>query len=414
MRRHEEQRDIVVASPYPEGAIVALAASLSRQRLRVLYTSAFNILPGFVGKIPLHAVQHVDSRLHRRRWAGLSSDLVEDVAVAPELLRMACANSPLDRRWCFAAMYLQKRAFDSAVARRLQPRMYRLFVGVQGSAAVSLRRARDSGCVGVLHHVNSCASEHNSLLRRWHRLSPGHRELLPDGVVRVEAEELNQASIILVPSQFIARQLVARAVPATHISVQPYGVDVERFQPRDAPLVNSTTMRLLYVGEISLRKGIPFLIEAALRLPSIALTLIGPVVSPELLRKLPSNVHYAGNRPSPQIPASIQSADALVLPSLEDSYGLVVLEAMASGLPVIVSSHAGASEIIESGREGIIVPPGDVTALVRAIEWLADEPTARVDMGSRGRTMVADRYTWGHYCDRVINLLNRRMSIGAC
>jgi len=135
---------------------------------------------------------------------------------------------------------------------------------------------------------------------------------------------------------------------------------------------------------------------------------MGPVVSPELLRELPANAYYIGTPPHEDVPAVMRSADVFVLPSLEDSYGLVTAEAMGVGTPVVVSSNCGASEMIFNGQNGMAFPAGDTSALVSAIEILANDAGFRDRIAGRGQETVRESFTWQQYSDRVIRELTKK------
>jgi glycosyltransferase involved in cell wall biosynthesis len=93
----------------------------------------------------------------------------------------------------------------------------------------------------------------------------------------------------------------------------------------------------------------------------------------------------------------MREADVFVLPSLEDSFGLVVLEAMATALPVVVTDHVGASEVIDSGVTGVVVPAGDEAEMKSAIRRLADDPELRVRVGRAARDRVVTDRSWASY-----------------
>ena len=97
------------------------------------------------------------------------------------------------------------------------------------------------------------------------------------------------------------------------------------------------------------------------------------------------------------VAAIMRASDIFVLPSIEDSYGLVVVEAMASGLPTIVSDHVGASEVIEPGITGLVVPAGDDEALASAIRRLADDAGFRFRIARAARERVSAEGSWSRY-----------------
>ena len=107
----------------------------------------------------------------------------------------------------------------------------------------------------------------------------------------------------------------------------------------------------------------------------------------------------------------MQDADFFVLPSVEDAFGLVTLEAMASGLPVIVTDHVGASELISSGKDGLVVTAGDATALADAVGELLENEDLRRELGGAARARVEQGCSWEEYGDTVITLVTERVGL---
>jgi glycosyltransferase involved in cell wall biosynthesis len=96
----------------------------------------------------------------------------------------------------------------------------------------------------------------------------------------------------------------------------------------------------------------------------------------------------------------------LVLPSLEDGFGLVALEAMAAGRPVIVSEHAGVKDVVREGRDGFVVPIRSPDAIAEKLQWLHDHPAERQAMGRAAREQAL-RYPWARYGDEVVAAYRR-------
>ncbi len=165
-------------------------------------------------------------------------------------------------------------------------------------------------------------------------------------------------------------------------------------------------MRCVYVGQISHRKGIRYLCEAARR-PAVRFDLIGKMVSPEVLRGAPFNVRWQGVYSHAQLAESFASYDIFVLPSLENSFGLVAAEAAAAALPVVVSSAAGASEVL-SAAGASVVPPASASALATAIERLADNPELRAELGARARSLTTETLTWANFSQAVLAALQTK------
>ncbi len=166
---------------------------------------------------------------------------------------------------------------------------------------------------------------------------------------------------------------------------------------------------LLFVGRLASNKGLKTLVEAFSRItgdhPDLFLVLVGEdggdaaALQEDLRgRGLESRARWVGFVPEESLLASAYAeATALVLPSEYEAFGLVLLEALAQGTPVVASRVGGIPGIVEDGRNGLLVPPGDASALAQALQDLLSDPARARAMGHLGRTETVPRFTW----DRV-------------
>lgn len=412
----ESGANVLVACPYLEGSCLVIARELDRLGLldRFVTTVAFPV-PESAASRKRWLPQRIESSLiGRKRVSGISPSRFAHAGLGPELLHLALRRSRSMIALASSMMYLSKGRFDASTARLLRRRPLKnrpaIVLGVYGSAQHLFEQARKYRIPTVLHFVNSHPEVHNQLLTRFAHLPHGHYEMVPDWVERRVNRELELADRILVPSDFVAAQLRERKVQDARIVVLPYGVDISRFAPNTNAAADSSTdsgpLRALFVGQISYRKGIPTLLDAARRAQTlIEFRMIGPVVSAELLRKLPSNVRYLASLNRDELSNWMVQSDVLILPSYEDAYGLVVLEAMACGLPVIVTSNVGAAEFIEEGRTGYVIPPGRADALLQALRLLAADRTLGRRMGAAARERVVHHATWQQYADKAVRVL---------
>jgi glycosyltransferase involved in cell wall biosynthesis len=274
--------------------------------------------------------------------------------------------------------------------------------GMAEEAFRALRRAGRSRArilnVSSVHHrvQRRLVDEMGPRLPEFSTLSEDSEETAPELQRRYE-RELDLADLIFTGSSFAKASFVAEGVPEGKLRVVPYGVDLARFNAHGRDL-NSDTFGVLYVGRISLRKGVGFLLKAyeKFRKPNSTLTLVGSVVGDRACLT-PYEAFVTCSPPVPQIglPAAYRAAGVFVFPSLYEGMGLVVLEAMACGCPVIVSDH-GPSEVVRDGVDGFVVPAGDSDAIANALEKLYVDPDLRRRMSWSAREQAA-RYSWDCY-----------------
>jgi glycosyltransferase involved in cell wall biosynthesis len=218
------------------------------------------------------------------------------------------------------------------------------------------------------------------------------------------------ADAITVPSSFSARSFIECGISIDKVHIIPYGVRLEKFHRVAEP--PSDTFEVLFVGQVGLRKGIPYLLQAfaGFRHPRKRLRVVGSVQPHmrDVLGRLPKDhVVFLGVQPQAEVVRYMSSSHLLILPSVEDGFGLVLGQAMACGCPVIASTNTGAEDLFSDGVEGFIVPVRDPDALKGRIQQLADDPELQRCMSEAALRRVRDLGGWQHYGDRWVSLLER-------
>ncbi|MEU3727528.1 glycosyltransferase, partial [Streptomyces sp. NPDC031705] len=207
-------------------------------------------------------------------------------------------------------------------------------------------------------------------------------------------------------------ELERMGVPADKADVVPCGVDTERFRP-DGPVAERGTRhrhRLLQIGRLVPRKGAAVSVAALARLPEAELVIAGGPEpgrlddDPEVRRLrdlartagVADRVRFLGAVPCADVPAVLRSADVVLCPADYEPFGIVPLEAMACGRPVVASAVGGQLDTDADGETGRLVPPGDPAALADAVAGLLADPGLREAYGAAGRRRVTSRFGWDH------------------
>ena len=213
----------------------------------------------------------------------------------------------------------------------------------------------------------------------------------------------DQMDRIYAPSESTRRELVDRGIRPEKVRCYPRGIDTHRFHPgkrngffKDRYDIDAT-VKLLYVGRVSREKNLPLLAEAfavlAGRRTNVHLVVVGDGPYLPVLRRrlegMPST--FTGYLDGEDLAMAYAAGDIFVFPSATDTFGNVVLEAQASGLPVIVSDRGGPVENVQPGRTGLVVPADDPAALLAAMQQLVDDAALRRQMGRRARIAVEGR-----------------------
>jgi glycosyltransferase involved in cell wall biosynthesis len=212
------------------------------------------------------------------------------------------------------------------------------------------------------------------------------------------------------------RPLLERFLPANRLAVLPNAIHVRDFSaprpPRSGPEI-----RLLFIGMLSERKGLDDLLHAWLELrgsplPPLRLDVVGGDEVPGSRREFERRFRAAGFEPSVRFHGALgaaarwrcmESADVFVLPSRHESFGIANLEAMAAGLAVISTRTGAVPEYLDDGVHGLLVEPGDVAGLARAIARLALDPDLRAHLGQAARVRAA-AFDWEAVGDRLARL----------
>jgi glycosyltransferase involved in cell wall biosynthesis len=185
----------------------------------------------------------------------------------------------------------------------------------------------------------------------------------------------------------------------------PLGVDTNRFSPGDGN--RADVFRILFVGRVTQQKGLSYLLRAFrdARLPRTELVLVGKPCgdAAQLARTFGAKVFGGVTREG--LPALYRSADVCVLPSLADGFGLAALEAMACGVPTIVSTNTFADDVITDGHDGFVIPIRDASALAERLHELYRDRTLRIDIGAEARR-TAERFSWQDYGRRLAEVVS--------
>lgn len=260
----------------------------------------------------------------------------------------------------------------------------------------------------TIAHPAALARLEQDMHRRYPDWCPAPRPR-PDWLVQAEALEHRLARRIVVGGVFARNTLVAEGIPAEKIVVNNYGVDWDRFAAPAQPAANGRPRRFLFLGSHQARKGLPILLDTwracQARRGDAELWLAGPCGEHErrLIPTLPG-LHVRGQVPHSDVPALLAQVDVLVLPSLFEGFGLVLLEALAAGVPFIATPHTGAADLPEGDPFGLTVPAGSVEALVDAMERYLERPPERAAVIA-ACAGLRDTLSWRAYGDRWVRLL---------
>jgi glycogen synthase len=223
----------------------------------------------------------------------------------------------------------------------------------------------------------------------------------------IERRGIRTAQGVIVLSTRLRAKLVAQGIGPERIHLIPSGVNSRRFEGEKAdPLPHLGRPRVLFVGRLVAQKNPLGLVRAAEHIdPRASIVLVGDgphrrMIENEMARSN-ARVHLTGLVPREDIPAYLTNADVLVLPSSYEELGSVMIEAMRAGLPIVATKTGGIPDIVEDGRNGLLVPPGDSRALARAINRVLEDRSFAARLGREGLRR-SQRFEWSQLTDEVL------------
>lgn len=343
--------------------------------------------------------------LEKHPLLPIPDEKVQHCLIEP-LVRRVTAWLPASIRtdWSHRAM----GQFDRWCARRLEKVDATAVVAYENAALHTFQRAHELNRITIL----DAASFHHV----WQDDVYDYAEsaTVHAGINTRKDAEIEAADHILTVSELARQSYIEGGVLPEKVTAVPVGCDLERFQQADCdphaekPSLEDRPFTFIFAGHAGHRKGIDLLLEAASRLsethPSVQIWIAGGADDTVAWETAPQ-VERLGRLPQPELATRFQEADCLVLPSRHDSFGMVVVEAMATGLPVIITENVGAKEAITEGKSGWVIPAEDSTALYDRMRWCidhADQVRAMQDAARRD----AKPYSWEAYRKRVVHVLN--------
>lgn len=342
--------------------------------------------------------------LARRAFAEAPAERIKCVPLR-ETVRLSAGRLLLkdflcsgERPFSIIGMY---RHFDGKVARRVGTLHPDAVYAYEGGALKTFREARRLGIKTIYELTSSYWYWVRRLLSEEAERTPEFAGLLPnlldsDRHLEWKDEEIRLADYVFVPSEHVRRTLTD-VVSEEKIRVVPYGAPaIQRRKPisRDP----GRPLQVLFVGLLVQHKGIGYLLDAIDRLgPQVQLTLVGKRFHANArVDEACRRWRWFETMSHRDVLDVMMASDVLVLPSLGEGFGLVVTEALACGLPVIVTPNVGAGDLVHDGREGFLVPVCSADAIAERLQTLHCDRELLVSMSRNAQAAAAER-SWASY-----------------
>jgi glycosyltransferase involved in cell wall biosynthesis len=240
-------------------------------------------------------------------------------------------------------------------------------------------------------------------------------------LAKLEEETAHNATLIVTISNYSLEKIQKHYhVNKSKVRIVPNGVDVEKFKPASNLKESRRKFGLgdepcvLFVGSLIPRKGLSFLVEAAKKIVKEKADTKFLIVGDGPIKKqltyslkaanLLGNFLFLGNLKDDMLPAVYSYADVFVLPSIQEGQGIVLLEAQASGKPVVAFEVGGINEAVQNEETGLLVERGSIDGLADALLKLLGDRGLREKLGVNGRRFVTENFTWDICAQRMFNV----------
>lgn len=359
-------------------------------------------------KIQNYFLKHNNQFWTRRFLSGLSGNKVTSNwrFEAPEYIgKLLKSNSKKIEE----LVYARDIEFDNYVSNQILKIKPEVFWGFQGSCLNSLKSTKKTGGLAVCELATAHVTFAKKILNEEKRFLPDWADSIsnvdfPAHYEKRLIEEPTVADIVIAASNFTKLSLTESGVPENKIHVLPLGADVEYIKYVEKKRDKNKPLKLLYAGTVTQRKGIYYLLEAmkSFNKSQVELHIIGNVFGPGTAFGHYKNVYtYHGSVSQQKLFETYHEFDALVLPTIFEGFALVIVEAMAAGLPVITTPHSIGPELINDNQNGYIVPIRNTEAIKVSIERILNKTEKEFNEMSILARSAALNYSWVQYKNRL-------------
>jgi alpha-maltose-1-phosphate synthase len=384
-----------------------LASQLQRHGILNRFCTGFAFVPNsLLGHCIQHLPKGIRNSLSNRRLDGVSIEKLRSWPyVEWRALRRLRAGEDFQR-----VMFERNAAFQRGLSCR-ELRNCDAVIGFDTASWLLAERANTIGCPFVLDQSIGHPLSYQRLLSKLRCQFPEWADDMPTRLPELllaEETEHRRASRIVVASSFTRRSLIDNGVREEKITINPYGVELDAFSPAPRP-DSSRPFRFLFLGSLCARKGVPLLLKvwSSIETKDAELWLAGPV-SKRHRRLIPATpgLRIIDKVSRGQLPNLLRQCDVLVLPSYLEGFGLVLLEALAAGMPIIGSDATAAPDLLTDGVEGYVIGMGDAEALRDKLLRFIASPSDLARMSPAAR-LCAERHSWDAYGNRWADFLRQ-------
>ncbi|MFL5559907.1 MAG: glycosyltransferase family 4 protein [Gemmatimonadaceae bacterium] len=402
---------VFIAHPGTQHSYQAALALQERGLLRryltgTLYNRGGKGTVGMLMRVlPSRLRSKIERQVRRRRLEGLNESLISSMDMI-EIVHSVADRAGLPPAVGFRFYQFRQQRFQRHAARMVERLKPSVVVCYDTAALEVFEAARRVGAICVLDQSIGHVTQ---LIRQFEAAGLEHRQSAE--FVADSLSEIRAADVIVTSSQYVVDGLKDAGIREERVIAIPYGVDLTTFTPR-ADRGGKKQVEALYVGHISRRKGVSYVVDGFSRaaLPQLQLTLLGKRVDDVSIEsKGSARLKHVAAVPHQEVAEYYRRSDFFVQMSLHESAAMTVFEALASGLPVITTPNSGS--VVRDGIEGFLIAPRDEDALAERMRTLTEDVALREQMSRHARRR-AEQFSWERYRERFGSLMQDLARVG--
>jgi glycosyltransferase involved in cell wall biosynthesis len=411
-----------VAPPNQQAARAMFEAGQLECLVTTVRDDPTSVLQRFVVGLSRLAGKNLASKFRRRAVTEVPYDKVVSYPLG-ELLRLATGSLDKDGRMTDFVWEYTELGFDRKVARNLPAGITGVY-GYEHSSLFTFQRAKQLG-VKVAYEVPAPDTRYSK------RVLDQELEKFPQmrTPYHIYTEKKENRRLARRMAEWESADLVVCASHFTKNSFSEYGLDTSKVRivplgappvvPRDAAMAQGRSLegplKVIWAGTFGIRKGAHYLLEAWRKGQfgrHARLSVYGTIALPDsVLKPLADGIEFCGTVSRDELIGKFQESDVLIFPTLADGWGMVATEAWSCGLPVIATERAGASELLQDGKNGILIRAGSADAIVDALNWCLANRAAVAAMREPALTAAA-AWQWSDYRRRHADVLRENGLFG--
>ncbi len=341
-------------------------------------------------------------KFEAKKW-GVPAEKIKSVFIK-EILQRFWQRLPAFLKNIYNPQFLIHEIFDKLASRKIEKSD--IFVGFSSFSFHSLKKAKRMGIITILERGSSHILYQNKILKEEYEkfgIKIKQFQLPHQKIIEKELKEYEEADYISIPSLFVKRTFLGEGIKEKKLIHIPYGVDL--FEFRQIPKEDNI-FRVIYAGGMSLQKGVHYLLQAfsELNLSNSELLLIGSAndeIKP-FFKKYEDKFKWIGHIPQRDLYKYYSQGSVFILNSIQDGFGMVMIQAMACGLPVICTTNTGGEDIVRDGKDGFIIPIRNVEVLKEKLLYLHKNPEICRQMGQSAKERISEGFTWDDYGNKMI------------